>query len=235
MDWQSLIGPAVVAAAVSGAISFISMIISTRTARQLHSERLDAEQRLLARKFEFDKELAQRKFNLDRSQLIQKRRFELAETLLADAYRFRDLMAFVRNSAAFGAEGETRQCDGYESEQIKKLRNYYFVPVERLQKESEFISSLMAREHTAHAHFGPDAKTAFQLLGQSIGRVRAAAWMLIESAGNERDRDTMEKMRAEIWAPLASFRGKDEISAEISEAVLIIEKLCGPALEWEGG
>jgi hypothetical protein len=238
MDWHLLIGPAVVAAIVSGIIAIVGMVISARTARELHSEKLGADQRLAEGKFEFDKELAQRKFDLDRSQSIHKRQFELAETLLADAYRFRGLMGFVRNGAAFGNEGETRSSDEYESENVKRLRNTYFVPIERLQKENEFLSAFMAKAHTAQAHFGPDAEKAFFLMSQSIHEVRTAAYVLIRSVEEGRhnsDQVFLEEQRKVIWAPLASFKGGyDKTGSQIEEAVALIEGFCHPVLKWKG-
>lgn len=92
MDWGALIGPAVVAAGVSGVISVAGVIVSTRTARAIHSEKLafDRDQaaqkfafdeRLAERKFEFDKELAERKFEFDK--LLSAHKLE-ADTALAE-------------------------------------------------------------------------------------------------------------------------------------------------------
>jgi hypothetical protein len=46
MDWGSLIGPAAVAAGISGVISIVSMVVTTRPSRQLHSEKLRVDQKL---------------------------------------------------------------------------------------------------------------------------------------------------------------------------------------------
>jgi hypothetical protein len=53
MDFSSLIGPAVVAAGVSGVISVISLVVSNRTARRLHTEKLGFDSQLAERKFQF--------------------------------------------------------------------------------------------------------------------------------------------------------------------------------------
>jgi hypothetical protein len=65
MDWGAFIGPAVVAAVVSGIISVIGMVVSTRTALALHTEALKSDERLAQRKFEVDEEVAERKANAD--------------------------------------------------------------------------------------------------------------------------------------------------------------------------
>jgi len=236
MDWHSLIGPAVVAAGVSGLISIVGLIVSTRTARQLHTEKVDSDRELATKKFEFDKELAQRKFDQERAQLIHKRQFDLAEALLADAYRFRDLMAYVRNGFSFGSEGETRKPRVGETEDEKRMRDNYFVPIERLQKEGEFVSGFMTKQHTALAHFGPDAAKAFQLLGEALNGVQTASGMLVHMPrDSENDRDFIDQMRGEIWANYAKVRNKeDEIGKKIEEGVSLFENLCKPFLEWKG-
>jgi hypothetical protein len=50
MDWGAFIGPAIVAAVVSGIISMIDMVVSTRTALALHTEALKSDERLAQRK-----------------------------------------------------------------------------------------------------------------------------------------------------------------------------------------
>lgn len=200
------------------------------------SKRIDADNSLAKQKFEFDKELARQKFELERLQIVHKRRFDLAEALLADVYRFRDLMAFVRNGAAFGKEGQTRQGEDYEDEHLKHSRDIFFVPIERLQKESEFIGALMAKESTARAHFGPDATKALGLLSQTSRTVQISAGMLIQLSGQPmQDQKFLEDLRKDIWAPLASVRnGRDEIAIQIEEAVKLVESFCRPALDWKG-
>ena len=57
MTPTDLIGPAVVAAIVSGVVSILGSIFSNRTTKRLHQEKLDADERLAERRFGFDVEL----------------------------------------------------------------------------------------------------------------------------------------------------------------------------------
>lgn len=234
--WATFIGPAVVAAAVSGVVSFVGMIVSTRTARALHSEKLEFDRQLAERKFEFDKELAERKFAQDRAELIHKRRFELGETLLADAYRFRDIMRYARTNVSFEIEGESRKTSEIESENLKRMRDQYFVPVERLQKESEFISGFWAKRHSALAHFGSDATKGFDLFNQSMNDMRTASEMLIKTAGwPNNEPDFIHQMQGDLWVGYAAIRKKDdEVGKKIDGGVLLFENICRPVLEWKG-
>lgn len=236
MDWGNLIGPAVVAAGVSGVIAVVGMLVNRSTTIRLHQEKLSADERLAERKFEFDKQLARERFAYDRRQAVFKRRFELSEHVLADAYRFRDLMKFVRNGVSWEGEGESRTVAGHESEAVKRLRSTYFVPVERLQQNSEFISSMMARRNACRAHFGDDAMKAFDAFHGAIHKVRVAAQMLVSMAGDEErgagDRKLSEKLRRDIWEPMGEHAGENEIGNAIDEGVALIEGFCRPVLEW---
>ena len=188
---------------------------------------------LLGKKFNYDRELAERKFAQEKAQLIHRRRFELAESLLADAYRFRDLMRYARSAFSYPGEGGTRKPAEGESESMKHMRDGYFVPIERLQRESEFISAFMAKEHAAHAHFGSQATNAFGLFRQSFKSVQAAAEMLIDMAGMPKtDPNVAQKMRGELWADFASK--DDEGAKHVNDGVSIFETFCRPVLEWTG-
>lgn len=108
MNWPPLIGPAVVAAVISGLVSVIGIWISARAARRIHTEKLtfdreEAERRfvrevgiseakmkadlaLAERKFEFDKSLAEHKVNLDTR--LAERKFTLDQALAAWRRRY---------------------------------------------------------------------------------------------------------------------------------------------------
>ena len=125
MDYTSLIGPAVVAAVVSGVVSVVGLVVSTRTARVIHTEKLAFDPDLAERKFAFDKDLAERKvaadtaladkkLTLDRTFAAWKRQTELAEQVLADFYEARDIIAAARSPADLEDEGNTRQKEAWE-------------------------------------------------------------------------------------------------------------------------
>lgn len=225
MDFTTLIGPAVVAAAVSGIIAIVGMLVTRSTTLGIHREKMEA-----------DQELARQKFDYDKRQAVFKRRFELAEQVLADAYKFRLLMTYVRNGFAFGNEGSTREASVPESEALKRRRDAYFVPVERLVRENDFLGAMLARRATSEAHFGPKAGEAFTLMHGALHRVRAASSLLVDWTKEHSDVDaqTMRKLEEDIWAGMAAVRGKDTVAEDINKAVALIEEICRPVLEWVG-
>jgi hypothetical protein len=109
LDWISLIGPAIVAAGVSGAISVVGLIVATRAVRRLHADKLEFDFALAAHKFNLDKalgeiraaadpSLAEMKFKYDRDLSELKRTTELAERAVAQFYQVRDVIDAVRST-----------------------------------------------------------------------------------------------------------------------------------------
>jgi len=135
MELGQIAGPVVVAAIVSGIISIVSIVVNRSTIITVHEARMRGDHDLAERKFGFDKELAERKFADEKAQLIHKRQFELAETILADAYRFREIMGDVRNGAALGSEGQSRERDANETEPVTNKKDTYFVPLSASKKK----------------------------------------------------------------------------------------------------
>src|SRR6266403_5065677 len=103
MDWTSLIGPAVIAAAVS----IIVAVINRATLRAMHRERLDLDRDLADRRANADIALAERKVALDRALEAWKRRTEFAEEVPGDFYQARDIIQSARSPGGFGDEGAT--------------------------------------------------------------------------------------------------------------------------------
>jgi hypothetical protein len=167
-----LIGPAVVAAVISGLVSSIGILISARTSRAIHSERLaferqqaerriNAEIALAERKFELDNNLAERKFRYDRDLHDHKRQVELAEGVLADFYRAKLIFEWVRSPGAFGDEGQTRKAEPGETPDQTRYRNALYAPIERLTHHNEFFAEMAARRFRFKALFGPDSDKPF--------------------------------------------------------------------------
>jgi hypothetical protein len=162
MDYTSLIGPAVIAAVVSGIVSIVGLITSSRTARTIHREKLEFDHKLAQQKFEFDKDLAERKFKYDREFHDHKRRVELAETILSDFMQMSDVIQAVRSPLAFGGEAVGRTRNEGETEEEARQRDSYYVPIARLTRHSEFISGLMSKRYRAAPCLGIRSTARFK-------------------------------------------------------------------------
>ncbi|WP_333822022.1 hypothetical protein [Pinisolibacter sp.] len=74
MDPASFIGPAVVAAVVSGIISMIVAAMNREAMASLQTNKIDAERDLAERRFEFDKKLSERKLRAEEAAADWERR-----------------------------------------------------------------------------------------------------------------------------------------------------------------
>jgi hypothetical protein len=74
MDYASLIGPAVVAAVISSIVSAIGILISARTSRAIHGERLAFDREQSERRISAEIALAEKKVTLDRALAAWRRR-----------------------------------------------------------------------------------------------------------------------------------------------------------------
>jgi hypothetical protein len=232
MDWGSFIGPAVVAAGVSGAISVVGLIVSTRTARGIHSEKLAFDRDLAERKFEFDKDMAERKFKFDRELHDHKRRTELAEQALTAFYEARDVFVWVRTRGMFAGEGSSRTPAVEESSTQQEKRNTYFIPIERLTHQKELFAKLQTLRYAFAAQFDEAATEPFKAILGAHNEIRSAASLLIQITQGE----DSSGLFAHDAPPLLDILGwgiahrPDDIDLKIDKAVEDIEKLCRPAL-----
>lgn len=229
MNWATLLGPAVVAAIVSGIISVVGFLVSARTARRLHREKLTFDERQAEQKFEFDKALAERRFDLDSRLADRKRRQELAEEVLSGFHQVRDLIRAIRSPMSFEGEAKKRVRLPSETDALARTKDNYHVILERLHDRHESIANLMSRQYRMQAWFGAEAAAPFDKLHQAITSVRVSAEMLVSCAGEgfqQSDPDTWKQWRRDIWWG----HQPDPIEAKVDEAVAAIEAICRPIL-----
>jgi hypothetical protein len=231
--WNSLIGPAVVAAIISAIINVIGFFVSTRTAKAIHREKLNFDQSLSERKFDFDKELAERKFTNDRDLHDHKRRVELAESALRAFYEARDVFLAARSRGIFANEGNSRHQENDESKRQQEKRNLYFIPIERLTREKELFARIQSLRYSLVAYFGERAVGPFGVISGIYFDVISAASILIQMT-HESDED--DRAFKEQFGPMLNIIGwgkeprPDAIDLKIEGAVKEIESICRPVL-----
>jgi hypothetical protein len=200
----------------------------------LAKDKFAFDKELAEKRFTYDRELAERKFAQEREQLIYKRQLEVGEGILADAYRFRGLIQDARIPGSFGGEGTTRKPEKAESEEVKKTKDTYYIPVERLRKDGEFIAAFLAKQFMATAQFGPEAKESFDIFTNVIRRITLASGLLITMVDQPSidDHKVKDELLDDIWAGRAKALGReDKIEAQIERGIATLETLCGSVLE----
>jgi hypothetical protein len=242
VDWSSLIGPAVIAAGVSGVVTIVGFIVSNRTARALHTEKLEAERKLTERKIDADIALAERKltaditlaerkFQYDRDLDAWKRRTTLAEEVLAEFYHGKDIIDAARAPGSLGGEGDTRPREAWETEEDSRLLDSYYWPVERLDKRQEFFSQFLAKRYRFIALFGSDANQPFLDFWRVRGEILVAVRMLI-STHRQRHMGSLPEERKQ-WETTMGWvhLPVDPIAARLDGVIEAIEKICRPAIQ----
>ena len=224
--WTTLIGPAVIAAVISSIVTVIGFFITTRAAKAMHREKLDFDRELAKCKVAADIALTEKKLALDRALADLKRRTELAEQVLADFYKARDLFEAAQSIYAFAGEGGSRTRDTNETPGETQSRNGLYAPDERLSKHIDFFSELHARRYRFMALFGIDAGKPFGSLLQAHNQIALATSALLDPRRKLRD-EVREKYESQIW----NYVENDPIKQIVTQAVIDIETICRPVLE----
>jgi hypothetical protein len=183
MNMNGLIGPAVVAAAVSGVVTILGNIFSIRSSRSMNTEKIASEKELAERKFEFDADLAERKFRYEQALHDYRRRIEFGEELLTSFYKLKDTIRAIRGPFSFGNEGEARKRRDHENEADASRRDSFYVPIVRIQRNSEFLSDLTSKKYRAQAVFQNEIHRAFELAVEVLNAIQIASNMLVEQVG----------------------------------------------------
>ena len=240
MNWTSLIGPAVVAAAISGLVSTIGIWISAQTSRGIHSEKLAFDREQAERRFvrevevteariKADAALAEKRFALDQSFAAWKRKAEFAEEVLADFYEARAVISWVRSPLVLAGEGSTRQPEPGETEEETRALNTYYATIERLKSKDEFFAKLYARSYRFSAYFGETSCRPYDALLAIQRRLTITTRTLIDTYADRKEGNLRTERVA--WRRIISGLGPDDSTpGELDNIVQDVETICRPAI-----
>ncbi|MGJ4928617.1 hypothetical protein ACQR1I_14170 [Bradyrhizobium sp. HKCCYLS2038] len=232
MTLNELIGPAVIAAVVSGLVSLIGNIFSNRSSRTINSDKIASELHLAERKFDFEKELAEKRFRYERELHDYGRRVEFAEDVLASFYKLQDTIREIRVPFSYEGEGVTRKRGDQETVAEARSRNHYYAPIERMNKHKDFLSELISKQYRAQAVFQNDIDHAFALVTEVLHSIQISSNMLVHNVkqGSPYDPTLMKELERDIWA--ATAPGEPDPNRErIEQAIEIVERAVRPALQ----
>lgn len=230
--------------------ALVGTVVSSWTTRTIHRDRVAADQVLAERKiaadislaerrFEFDKALAQhkvdldvalaeRKFSLDQALTVWRRRFDIAEQVLAATYEVRDALSWARGRVRSSNEGRTRIATEIESPEVKEYRDSAFVPIERLQATSKAFATLQTLQDSVAAHFGPEGAKPISDIFGIRHEITSAVAILMQTAEWNSDRQasaSLQPIRDELWGEKAEVA-----TARLAAAVQKLETLLRPVL-----
>lgn len=158
---------------------------------------------------------------------VGKRKIELAEDVLADFYKAKEVIAWARFPGGYGSEGGTRQAAEEENPQEKLMKDSYYRTIERLHGEIDLFNGLQSKKYRAMAYFGEEAGQPFQDLKGIHGRVMTAAGMLVRTFRSDREQHrSWEKWEAIIgWG--VEPEADDGIANEIDGLIERVESIYG--------
>jgi len=174
--------------------------------------------------------LIDEKTSFDRMYDIWKRRTKLAEHVLADFYKARDLIDASRFPASFGEDGKARPKQSWEDDEDTRILNAYYRHAEQLWKHADFFSQLIARQHQFMALFGHHTGKPFVELLQIRSEILSAAQMLIltyEDRALADMPDSRKKWEETIGRRLTD---PDPIAIRLNRVVEDISSICRPII-----
>lgn len=176
--------------------------------------------------------VAFRGLNAWKAEMLGRRQTQLAEQLLAGFYGFREKVRYFRSPTSYVGEGASLERLEGETEDHYQARSSWFVPIERIRGEEEFLQRLFGLKYEAMAIYGKKAAEPFEDANQVLGKIQFASRMLMKianrqlpidpvAADNQLDRE--EKWQKVIWD---GFDEEDDpIFATVSKIVSDVEAL----------
>ncbi len=155
-----------------------------------------------------------------RSEIVGRRKAELAEDVLAQFYHARDVLIWARLPDG-PIEGGPREGDG------DRRHRSHASPIERLTQESALFSELQASRYRFMAYFGEDAADPFEQMRAIHGEVMSSAEALIRDSNEQApdaDRDRWED--AIGWVD----DGDDTLARRLAETIAAVEHVCRPLI-----
>ena len=172
-----------------------------------------------------------------RREMIGRRRFDLAEEVLALFYEARDKVRAIRSPIGFQGEGATRKRRDDETDEESRLLDVAFMTMERYQKYEQTFNRLRALRYRAMVLFGKDRGDPFEELDKIVNKVLIAASMgadiqlrLLKYRDESRQaRDlgkSLQKQQDVFW-----WGGDDDpIQESVDAAVEQLEAICRDVL-----
>lgn len=156
-----------------------------------------------------------------RSELVGRRKAELAEDVLAQFYRARDVLIWARlpdRPPGVAPQGDDRD----------RRHQSHASPIERLTQESALFSELQASRYRFMAYFGEDSAQPFEEMRAIHGEVMSSAESLIRDP-NELASDA-ERDRWEDAIGWVDDGEDDALARRLAETIAAVEHVCRPLI-----
>jgi hypothetical protein len=161
-----------------------------------------------------------------RAEAVGRRKAQLAEEVLTQFYRIRDVVTWARlPTHREDVVGETR------GEAADRRNAAAAAPVQRLAAESQVFAELQASRYRFMAYFGEEAARPFEEIRAVHAEILDAASQLVRVA-NQADPAEASGDR-EQWAKSVGWGNldTDALAQRLDRAIKAIEKVCRPLID----
>lgn len=171
-----------------------------------------------------------------KDQITFRRKSDLAEQILEGFYQAQETLRYARVWVRWAGEGEGRPGEKEEPEELKRMLDDFFVPVERLHNKSEFFSVFFALQWRAKAVFGDEIFEKFRFMLKKHRELENAAFGLMrlyrEAFYNNDILEKQEKFITNMKRILGrDIEGTEYFDEEVAQIVSDVEQICKRYIE----
>jgi len=158
-----------------------------------------------------------------------KRKYELAEEVLANLYESHQAIRIIRSPIGFEGEGKSRKIGKNETPKETEIYNQAYVARERFERNNSSLKKLNSLKFRFIALYGKEYEKYFDKFSQTINKIFFASDQIARVKLGEYGNDT--KLRGEIIQEsrtnlYARIDENDNIEKELQDAINEIKNVC---------
>lgn len=169
--------------------------------------------------------------NTWRKEIPFRRKYELAEKVLANAYEAVEVIESIRFPASNSYEGLSRKSNGNETPHQTKILNNLYVVKERFYKRNDSFKKLFSVRFQLKAVFGQKLEDPFNKILGMPNKIFLAVDQYADTVKNPKNYTSKEKSKLyqeyskSVFGSLIN-KEEDPIYNEMKEALKDLEKEC---------
>lgn len=170
-----------------------------------------------------------------KKEIVYRRKFELAEIILANAYEAVDVIQFIRFPGSRANEGQTRKPEEDESPKETEFLNRLYVIKERFLQRDDCFKNLFSVRYNVKTIMGKEIEKNLNIILNMPRRIFNSVDEYIDVIRNpknfsEEDKKKIQKNYSQSAFAHLTDKTKDSIYLEMNEALRNLEKYCGEIL-----
>ncbi len=158
-----------------------------------------------------------------------KRKYELAEEVLANFYEAYQAIQIIRSPFGYGHEGSSRPRQDNETKEVSQIYDQAYVTIERFQRNKASFEKLQSLKFRFITIYGKEYEQHFDKFNQTVNKIFFAshqiAMVRLGECGDDKEftREIMKESREVLYL---MTNKNDIIESELQEAIKAIEAKC---------